>query len=109
MNKPTAPLVGQRVRRKEDLRFLTGEGRYIDDISLPGMAHAVVLRSPHAHARIKSIRTKRASAMPQVLAIYTASDMEAAKVGNLPVGWIVPATNGRPMAEPPHPVLASGR
>ena len=89
MNKPAAPLVGQRIRRKEDLRFLTGEGRYIDDIRLPFMAHAVVLRSPHAHARIKSIRTKRAAAMPDVLAIYTAPDLEAAKVGTLPVGWIV--------------------
>ena len=107
MNKPAAPLVGQRIRRKEDLRFLTGEGRYIDDIRLPFMAHAMVLRSPHAHARIKSIRTKPAAAMPDVLAIYTASDLEAAKVGTLPVGWIVPATNGRPMAQPPHPVLAS--
>ena len=109
MNKPAAPLVGQRIRRKEDLRFLTGEGRYIDDIRLPFMAHAMVLRSPHAHARIKSIRTKPAAAMPDVLAIYTASDLEAAKVGTLPVGWIVPATNGRPMAQPPHPVLARNR
>src|SRR5687767_3424534 len=109
MNKPTASLAGQRIRRKEDLRFITGEGRYVDDIKLPDMAHALVLRSPHAHARITSIKIKRALSLPGVLAIYTAADMEAAKVGNLPVGWIVPRTNGRPMAQPPHPVLASGR
>jgi len=109
VNKPMGPLAGQRVRRKEDLRFITGEGRYLDDIKLPNMAHALVLRSPHAHARIKSIKTKRASSLPGVLAIYSSADMEAAQVGLLPVGWIVPKTNGRPMAQPPHPVLASGR
>src|SRR5262245_18328674 len=109
MDTSTAPLAGQRVRRKEDLRFITGEGRYVDDIKLPGMVHGLVLRSPHAHARIKSIKTRRALLLPGVLAIYTATDMEEAKVGNLPVGWIVPATNGRAMARPPHPVLAGER
>ncbi len=109
VNKPEGALIGQRIRRKEDLRFITGEGRYVDDIRLPYMAHATVLRSPHAHARIKSVRTKRAARMPGVLAIYTSADMQEAGVGNLPVGWIVPHTNGGPMARPPHPVLASGR
>src|SRR4029079_1277610 len=93
VDKPTKALAGQRVRRKEDLRFITGEGRYLDDIRLPDMTHALVLRSPHAHARIKAIKTKRASALPGVLAIYTAADLDAAKIGTLPVGWIVPATN----------------
>jgi carbon-monoxide dehydrogenase large subunit len=107
VNKPMGPLAGQRIRRKEDLRFITGEGRYLDDRKLPDMAHALVLRSPHAHARIKSIRTRRAAVLPGVLAIYTGADLDAAKVGTLPVGWIVPATNGKPMARPPHPVLAT--
>ncbi|MGE3831396.1 MAG: xanthine dehydrogenase family protein molybdopterin-binding subunit [Parvibaculaceae bacterium] len=109
MNKPSGPLSGQRIARKEDRRFVSGEGRYVDDIKLPGMAHGVVLRSPHAHARIAAIRTAEAEAMPGVLAIHTGNDLEAAQVGTLPVGWIVPATSGPPMAKPPHPVLAVGR
>ncbi|HTN96088.1 MAG TPA: hypothetical protein VL101_03850, partial [Nordella sp.] len=107
MHAPAKPLIGQRILRKEDRRFITGEGRYVDDIVLPGLVHADVLRSPHAHARINSIATKRALAMPGVLAIYTGAYLEAAQVGTLPVGWIVPSTKGRPMAQPPHPVLAS--
>lgn len=109
MHAPAKPLIGQRIHRKEDRRFITGEGRYVDDIALPGMAHAAVLRSPHAHAKITSIATGKALAMPGVLAIYTGADLAAATIGNLPVGWIVPHTKGGPMAQPPHPVLASER
>lgn len=109
MHAPAKPLIGQRILRKEDRRFVTGEGRYVDDIALPGMAHAAVLRSPHAHAKIISIETKQALAMPGVLAIYTGADLASAGVGNLPVGWIVPHTKGGPMAQPPHPVLAVER
>ncbi|HTN97108.1 MAG TPA: xanthine dehydrogenase family protein molybdopterin-binding subunit, partial [Nordella sp.] len=109
MHAPAKPLIGQRILRKEDRRFITGEGRYVDDIVLPGMVHAAVLRSPHAHARINSITTEGALAMPGVLAIYTGADLAAAQVGHLPVGWIVPNTTGRPMAQPPHPVLAADR
>ncbi|MBK1868376.1 xanthine dehydrogenase family protein molybdopterin-binding subunit [Aestuariivirga sp. YIM B02566] len=109
MHAPAKPLIGQRIHRKEDRRFITGEGRYVDDIALPGMAHAAVLRSPHAHARITSIETGQASAMPGVLAIFTGADLAAAGIGNLPVGWIVPHTKGGPMAQPPHPVLATER
>src|SRR3954447_15658277 len=101
-----ARLVGQPVRRKEDRRFLTGEGRYVDDIQLPGMTYGVVLRSPHAHARITRIATDRAAALPGVLAVITAADLDAAKVGGLPCGWGVPLADGRKQAEPPHPVLA---
>ena len=71
----TAPLVGQSVKRKEDHRLITGTGRYLDDITLPNMAHAAILRSPPAHARILSIDTARAAALPGVLAIYTGEDM----------------------------------
>jgi carbon-monoxide dehydrogenase large subunit len=111
VNKPvaTAPLVGQRIKRKEDRRFITGEGRYVDDIQLPGMSYGVVLRSPHAHARIAKLDIAAARAMPGVLDIVTGADLDAAKVGGLPVGWIVPKTSGAPMAKPPHPVLATER
>jgi aerobic carbon-monoxide dehydrogenase large subunit len=109
MHAPAKPLIGQRIQRKEDRRFVTGEGRYVDDIVLPGMAHAAVLRSPHAHAEITSIRTEKALAMPGVLAIFTGADLAAAAIGNLPVGWIVPHTKGGPMAQPPHPCRRSGR
>jgi carbon-monoxide dehydrogenase large subunit len=102
----SGPLVGRPVRRKEDRRFLTGEGRYVDDIDLPGMSHGVVLRSPHAHARITRISTDRAAAMPGVLTILTAADLDAAKIGGLPCGWGVPLGQGKKQVEPPHPVLA---
>jgi aerobic carbon-monoxide dehydrogenase large subunit len=72
--------IGKPVRRKEDQRLLTGRGRYTVDIDIPGQAHAVMLRSPHAHARIKSIDTESALALPGVLAIYTGADVIAAKM-----------------------------
>ena len=72
--------IGKPVRRKEDQRLLTGRGRYTVDIDIPGQAHAVMLRSPHAHARIKSIDTECALALPGVLAIYTGADVIAAKM-----------------------------
>jgi carbon-monoxide dehydrogenase large subunit len=102
----SGPLVGRPIRRKEDRRFLTGEGRYVDDIDLPGMSYGVVLRSPHAHARITRIDTTRAAAMPGVLTILTAADLDAAKIGGLPCGWGVPLGQGKKQVEPPHPVLA---
>ncbi len=66
--------IGQPVQRKEDERFLTGRGRYLPDISLPDMAFAEMVRSPHAHARIKSIDTSQAQAVPGVIAVFTARD-----------------------------------
>jgi aerobic carbon-monoxide dehydrogenase large subunit len=69
--------IGQPLRRKEDLRLLTGKGRYSDDINLPGQAYAAILRSPHAHARILAIDTAAARAMPGVLAVLTGSDVKA--------------------------------
>jgi len=70
--------IGQPVRRKEDFRLLTGGGCYVDDLALPGMAHAVMVRSPHAHARIVSFDKAAALAAPGVLAVLTAADMKAA-------------------------------
>ena len=69
--------------RKEDPRFLIGRGRFIDDITLPNMAHAAALRSPHAHARIKSINTSAALALPGVVAVITGEDA-AKETGPLP-------------------------
>src|SRR5919108_667412 len=76
-----APLIGARVQRKEDYRFLTGTGQYTDDVALPRQTYAVFVRSPHAHARIKSIKVDKAKTAPGVLAVYTGEDLAAAKVG----------------------------
>ena len=105
----SARMVGDPVRRKEDLRFLTGKGHYTDDINRPGQVYAVFVRSPHAHAEIKNIDTKRAAVAPGVVAIYTGADLIKAGLGTLPCGWGVKNKDGSPMAEPPHPVLASGK
>jgi len=76
--------IGQPLRRKEDLRLLTGGGRYSDDVSLPGQAYAFVLRSPHAHARIRSIDTAAARAMPGVLVVLTGAEIKAAGLKDIP-------------------------
>jgi carbon-monoxide dehydrogenase large subunit len=101
--------VGTPVRRREDYRFLTGQGTYTDDIDRPGQLYAFILRSPHANARIDGIDTAAARAAPGVAAVYTATDLEADGVGGLPCGWLVHSKDGAPMVEPPHPVLARGR
>jgi aerobic carbon-monoxide dehydrogenase large subunit len=98
--------VGTPVRRREDYRFLTGQGTYTDDIDRPHQLHAYILRSPHAHARLMGIDTAAAAAAPGVAAIYTGKDMAADGVGGLPCGWQVHSKDGSPMAEPPHPPLA---
>jgi carbon-monoxide dehydrogenase large subunit len=99
--------IGASVRRKEDLRFLSGRGQYTDDINRPGQTHAVILRSPHAHAEIKAIDTAKAKAMPGVVAVFTGADLGA--IGGLPCGWQIHNKDGSPMAEPKHPVLAEGK
>ncbi|KAB2840548.1 MAG: xanthine dehydrogenase family protein molybdopterin-binding subunit, partial [Burkholderiales bacterium] len=100
--------IGARVERKEDRRFLTGAGQYTDDVVLPGQTYAYFLRSPHAHAKIRSIDAAAAKAAPGVLAVYTGEDI-AGKVNGLPCGWLITDVNGQPMKEPPHPVLAQGK
>src|SRR5579862_844291 len=82
--RPTGTGIGQPVRRREDLRLLTGNGRYSDDVSLPGQAYAVMLRSPHAHALIRAIDTAAARAMPGVLAVLTGEDAPADGLQPLP-------------------------
>ena len=99
--------IGASVRRKEDLRFVRGSGKYTDDMNLEGQAYAYILRSPHAHASIRSIDTSAARASDGVIAVFTAEDMTA--VGGIPCGWQVHSKDGNPMAEPKHPVLAEGK
>jgi carbon-monoxide dehydrogenase large subunit len=100
--------LAQPVRRVEDPRLLKGMGRYTDDIVLPGMLHGIVLRSPHAAAKILSIATTDAKALPGIKAIYTAADLKAAGLGTLPCAAPVQNRDGSDMASPPHPVLADG-
>jgi len=101
--------VGQGVARFEDPRLLQGGGRYTDDIKLPGMAHGVVLRSLHAHAKILSIDTKAARVAPGVLAVLTSDDVKAAGFGDLPVHSGLKRRDGSPMYRPRYPMLAEER
>ncbi|MGE0701014.1 MAG: xanthine dehydrogenase family protein molybdopterin-binding subunit, partial [Hyphomicrobiaceae bacterium] len=101
--------IGASVKRKEDLRFITGKGQYVDDINRPGQSYAVFVRSPHAHAEIVGIDTGDALAMPGVLAIYTGQDIAADKVGGLICGWMIHSKDGSPMKAGPHPALAQGK
>ena len=101
--------IGQSVKRVEDKRFITGGGRYTDDITLPRMTYAAIVRSPHAHANITSVDTSAALAADGVVAAFVGSDLEAAGVGGLPCGWQVDFKNGDQMKEPAHPVLAVGK
>ncbi len=101
--------IGASVKRKEDLRFITGKGQYVDDINRPGQTYAVFVRSPHAHARIKSINSKAAAASPGVLAVFTGDDLAADKIGGLICGWMIHSKDGSPMKAGPHPALAQGK
>jgi len=109
LSQPPVSLIGQPLKRREDARFLTGAGQYTDDVALPGQTYAVFVRSPFAHARIRSISIDAAKQAPGVLAIYTGADLAEAKVGGLPCGWLIHSQDGTPMKEPPHPVLAQGK
>jgi carbon-monoxide dehydrogenase large subunit len=101
--------IGAAVRRKEDLRFVTGKGQYTDDVSRPGQTHIYFIRSPHAHARLKGIDTKAAAAMPGVVAVATGADFAESKLGGLICGWTVLSKDGSPMKMAPHPALAVGK
>jgi carbon-monoxide dehydrogenase large subunit len=103
------PHIGTSLLRKEDYRFLTGGGQYTDDITLAAQSHAVFVRSPHAHARITSIDVAAAKAAPGVLEVFTGEDVAADKIAGLPCGWLITSTDGTPMKEPPHPILAQGK
>ena len=101
--------IGQSIKRREDQRFLTGAGNYTDDVTLPHQTYGAFLRSPHAHARIKSINLDAAKKAPGVVQIFTGPDLAEAKVGGLPCGWLIHSKDGTPMKEPAHPVLAQGK
>lgn len=93
---------GQSIKRREDPRLITGQGIFTDDVQLPGMAYAVFVRSPHAHAKIKSINSDKARAMPGVVAVVTGADIKD-KLGSVPCAWPITTAD---IKMPPHPVLA---
>ena len=99
--------IGRSVRRLEDERFLTGRGRYVDDIAVPGQLHGVVLRSPHGHAVIEGIDAAAALAMPGVRGVFTAADLDADGIGTLPC--IARVATVVPMIVPPRWALARDR
>jgi len=99
--------IGAAVRRKEDARFLTGKGRYTDDITRPGQTYAHFVRSPLAHAKLKQVDTEAAEKAPGVVAVLTGKQLADDKVGGLPCGWLIHSRDGSPMKEPAHPPLAA--
>ncbi len=101
--------IGKSVKRVEDKRFITGKGKYTDDIVLPGMCHAYILRSPYAHAKINSVDTSEAEAMEGVIAVFTGQDIADSGVNGIPTGWQVNFKNGDTMKEPPHPILVADK
>jgi carbon-monoxide dehydrogenase large subunit len=109
MTVETATGIGASVRRKEDFRFITGKGQYTDDISRPGEARALFVRSPHAHASIKKVDVDAAKKMPGVLAVLTGAELAADKIGNLICGWMIHSKDGSPMKMSAHPAIASGK
>jgi carbon-monoxide dehydrogenase large subunit len=101
--------IGDSPKRTEDHRFLSGRGRYTDDINRPNQTHAVFKRSDLAHGILKSVDTSAARAMPGVIAVFTGEDIAKAGLGGVPCGWQLHSKDGSPMIEPPHPILAQGQ
>src|ERR1700737_4928386 len=101
--------IGQPVRRVEDRRFITGRGRYLDDIGRPRQAYAFMLRSPHAHAQIRAVDTAAALSAPGVLAVYTGEDLARDGLGTIPCLSGVTNRDGSPSAVTPHPAIARDR
>ena len=101
-----ASLVGSRVERKEDKRFLTGKGRYTADINIANQTYACFVRSPHARAKINQVDTTKASKAPGVVAVLTGDDLAQDKIGGMIAGWKIVSQDGKDMKVPPHPALA---
>jgi len=99
--------IGAAVRRKEDFRFVTGKGQYTDDINRPGQTYIHFVRSPHAHAKIKSIDSAEAKKAPGVVAVLTGADLANDKIGNLICGWAITSKDGSPMKMSAHPAIAN--
>src|SRR5438034_3654558 len=102
-------VIGDAPKRREDLRFVTGRGSYLDDLAFADLVHAVVLRSPHAHALIRGIAAAAAQAMPGVLAVLTAEDARADGLKPLRPSAEANVQTGEPFAFMPQPLLAEGR
>ena len=85
----TTRIFGSGIRRREDPRLITGQATYTDDVQLPGMVHAAILRSPHAHARIRSVDTAAAGTAPGVIAVYTGADTDGV-LNPIPCAWLIP-------------------
>jgi aerobic carbon-monoxide dehydrogenase large subunit len=105
-SRPNYQGIGAPLRRVEDRRFLTGRGRFVADIDLPGALACVLVRSPHAHARIRAIDAAAAIAMPGVVGVFTGADMAADGMAPMRPLWAVRSRDGSPMAEPPRFALA---
>ena len=101
-----ASLVGSRVERKEDKRFLTGKGRYTADINITNQTYAVFIRSPHARAKIKKIDTSKALKASGVVDVLTGEHIAKDKIGGLIAGWAIRSEDGSEMKCPPNPPLA---
>jgi len=100
-------LIGSRVERKEDKKFLTGKGRYTADINLANQTYAYFVRSPHARATISKVDISKASNAPGVVKILTGDDLAKDKIGGLIAGWKIVSQDGTDMKCPPHPPLAN--
>ena len=98
--RPASRPFGSAIKRREDPRLVTGRGSYVDDLQIPGMLYLALARSPHAHARVRSVDTEAVGGMPGVVAVYTGADLEG-KVGDLPCGWVLPD-----IKMPPHHPIA---
>ena len=98
-------LFGASIRRREDPRLITGQATYTDDLRLPGMAYACIVRSPHAHARIADIDADAARRHPGVVAVFTGRDLQG-KLTPIPTAWLIPNSD---LKTPPHPALATER
>ncbi len=101
--------IGARTRRTEDKRFITGHGRYTDDIDLPGQAYACFVRSPLAHAAIRRVDTTAAAAAPGVIGVLTGADVAAEGIGGLICGWMVKSKDGSDMKAGAHPIIAEDK
>jgi carbon-monoxide dehydrogenase large subunit len=97
-------IFGSGIKRREDPRLITGQAKYTDDLSLPGMVYMHIVRSPYAHANIRGIDTEKAANMPGVVGVFTGRDIADAGFGNIPCAWIVPDSECK---APPHPPLAT--
>ena len=98
-------LIGARIERKEDKKFLTGKGRYTADINLPRQTYAHFVRSPHARAKITKVDISKASKASGVIKVLTGDDLAKDKIGGLIAGWKIGSQDGKDMKIPPKPPL----